>query len=1162
MLTRMTCPSCGTEVADGARYCWSCGQSLATTSDERRVVTVLFADLVGFTTMSETLDPEQVKRFVDRAFERLVADVVAFGGRVDKIIGDAIVALFGAPTAHEDDAERAVRAALRMQQTLATYAAETGMGVRMRIGVNSGEVLVGALRAGGDYTAMGDVVNTASRLQTSADPGSVLVGESTFASTKDVIVYESCGALVARGREQPVNVWVAKEALLPPGYRPRRSRSPLFGRESELSMLENAVSLSIRHQRSQLVLLLGDAGVGKSRLASEIAPLVRGQWPDAVVLNGRCVPYGEANPWWPIADALRNGIGLSLAEPLDRARAETVAVVARVLGADDPRVESVVNGVLHLMGYDGPLRGLDPGRARSEATGALMVAMEAWVRQQPVVIRIADLHWADDVVLELIDELSTQLARSAFVLVGTARRGLLGRWSPRAGPHNTLVLNLDPLDRSAADALVDSLAPAELPGHVRDMLLDRSGGNPLYLEELITLVGDGEQVSSVTDLELPDTLRGLIAARIDALAVDEQHTLEDAAVWGESGPLEALERLGQATRDAVGVAEVVERLEAKEVLNFDGDSWAFRSDLVREVAYARLTKLDRLKRHNGIAAYLDGVARGRFVDDAYVDILARHFSEAARLANELGADAHVPDDLTERALRWLGEAARRAERSAAWPLAERLHDQALGLSSASDPAELEHLLGRAVARKEMWKFDDARDDAARAWSLAERDDDEAQAAAALLVLGEVEARSGAPEVANRILSDAIQRFDQLADVKGRAEARRLMGMAAVFHQDYAAAEPSAFGALEDFRAVGDRRGEAWALQNLAWISFATGRIAEAEARLVDASDAFRDIGDVGGRSWTDGLMAFIRFFQGRTDDAYALAGEALREAERRADRWGQGMMLIVLAAVDLWRGHTARAEEMAQRSVALLRSLNDTVGLQQAIALRSRALLMQGRIAESRAAIDDTDNGTPGNGLTDLLGLSASVLVGNLDLARSKLDAVESPRDDLLSASPAEADTFVALSLLQLDRADEAEVFLDKAFAADQGSCFALSIRALLDATRGDRDDITAIVARLDEDERATYLDRSYARMAAALVSEEPAPILAELDAILAATGDELAKATAALAAANALRSTGGEAGRRASADAARRWAEIGVDPVGWRQLFARIADPTGSRPG
>ncbi len=598
------------------------------------------------------------------------------------------------------------------------------------------------------------------------------------------------------------------------------------------------------------------------------------------------------------------------------------------------------------------------------------------------------------------------------------------------------------------------------------------------------------------------------------------------------------------------------------MLTFDGDNWAFRSDLVREVAYARLTKLDRLRRHNGIAAYLDGASNGDFVDDGFVDIVARHFSEAARLANELGSDAHVPDDLTERALRWLGEAARRAERSAAWPLAERLHDQALDLSGDSDRLELEHLLGRAVARKELWKFDDARDDAARAWSLAERDDDAPQAAAALLVLGEVEARGGAPEVANRILSDAIERFDEQGDVKGRAEARRLMGMAAVFHQDYAAAEGPALGALEDFRAVGDRRGEAWALQNLAWVSFATGRIAEAEARLVEASVAFGDIGDMGGRSWTDGLMAFIRFFQGRTEEAYELATGALREAERRADRWGQGMMLIVLAAVDLWRGHTRRAEEMAQRSVALLRSLNDTVGLQQAIALRSRALLMQGRIAESRAAIDDTENGSSGSNLTDLLGLSAAVLVGDIDLIQSKLDAVESPRDDLFSASPAEADTFVALALVQLDHPDEAEVFLDKAFASDEGSCFARSVGALLSAVRGDRDAVAASMARLDDDERATYLDRSYVRIAAALVSDDPTPLLSEVDAILAPTGDELAKAMAALAAANAHRSAGGELARRASTDAARRWAEIGVDPVGWRRLFARIADPTGSDPG
>src|SRR3954469_17470641 len=208
----MVCPSCAQPVPGGARFCPSCGHALGTQrAEERRVVSVVFADLVGYTAMAEGLDPEQVKNLVDGCFERLVADVVAFGGRVDKIIGDAIVALFGAPVAHEDDAERAVRAALRMQGTLRAYADSLALGVQMRIGVNTGEVLVGALRAGGDYTAMGDVVDTASRLQTAAQPGQVLVGPATVAATRQVVQYRSLGSVVVRGREEPVEICVAEE---------------------------------------------------------------------------------------------------------------------------------------------------------------------------------------------------------------------------------------------------------------------------------------------------------------------------------------------------------------------------------------------------------------------------------------------------------------------------------------------------------------------------------------------------------------------------------------------------------------------------------------------------------------------------------------------------------------------------------------------------------------------------------------------------------------------------------------------------------------------------------------------------------------------------------------------------------------------------------------
>ena len=263
----MRCPSCGETAPAGARFCPACGHVLAPPrGDERRIATVLFADLVGFTTVAEALDPEQVKNLVDDLFERLGADVTAFGGRVDKVVGDALVALFGAPTAHEDDAERAVRAALRMQETMAALRATRGNGIQLRIGVNTGEVLTGALRAGGDYTAMGDVVNTAARLQAAAPPGGVAVGPATHAATEGVIRYELIGDVSVKGREESVRACLAIEAVAPPGRRPRRHRSELIGRETELSLLLDSLRLCDRHDRPLCVVIEGEAGVGKSRL--------------------------------------------------------------------------------------------------------------------------------------------------------------------------------------------------------------------------------------------------------------------------------------------------------------------------------------------------------------------------------------------------------------------------------------------------------------------------------------------------------------------------------------------------------------------------------------------------------------------------------------------------------------------------------------------------------------------------------------------------------------------------------------------------------------------------------------------------------------------------------------------------------------------------------
>ena len=617
----VTCPSCRAEVPAGARFCADCGQDLRLRGDERRIVTVLFADLVGYTTLSETRDPEHVKNLIDGCFERLVADIDAFGGRVDKIIGDAIVALFGAPIAHEDDAERAVRAALRMQETLAEHTAELDVDIRMRVGVNTGEVLVGALRAGGDYTAMGDVVNTANRLQAAAAAG------RGARRSGDLRRHPSHGPLRDAGADRGQGPRGARAGVAGRRRRrparatdPERNRARLIGREAELGLLCHSVENAIGNARASLLLLLGEAGVGKSRLAEELASHAEEQH-NALILEGRCVPYGEANIWWPVADALRHGAGIRSSDPTDKAieLARTSVCIALGEDATSAEVDRVHQGLLYLMGFDSELRAIDPARAREEATSAVVTYAERFSAHRPVVVVLSDLHWADDLVLELVDTLLDRLSSRKFVVLATARQAVEERWHPPHGRHNLVVLTLDPLTADAAEALLCELAGADLGAGLAKELLDRSGGNPFFLEELVTLLSDAGMVGMPghTDheghVDLPDTLRGLVAARLDGLTVDERRVLDDCAVLGRRGQMMAIEVMAGKHLGIKNVRPILESLEAKELLVLsgtgDGEKWTFRSDLVREVAYSTLTKSDRARSHFGIAT-LDGGARG------------------------------------------------------------------------------------------------------------------------------------------------------------------------------------------------------------------------------------------------------------------------------------------------------------------------------------------------------------------------------------------------------------------------------------------------------------------------------------------------------------------------------------------------------------------------
>ncbi len=1143
-------------------------------------MTILFADLVGYTSLSETMDPEHVKNLVDGCFERLVADIDAFGGRVDKIIGDAIVALFGAPTAHEDDAERAVRAALRMQETLEQASTELGVDIRMRVGVNTGEVLVGALRAGGDYTAMGDVVNTASRLQTSAEPGDVLVGPATFAATRRTVRYEALEPIEAKGREALVPAWRADAAVAPPGYRPERNRARLVGREPELGLLCHSVENAIRNTRGQLLLLLGEAGVGKSRLAEELASHAEGEH-NALILEGRCVPYGEANIWWPVADALRHGAGIRSSDPADKAveLVRTSVAIALGEGAGAAEVERIHQGLLYLMGYDSELRGIDPARAREEATAAVVTYAERFSMHRPVVVVLSDLHWADDLVLDLVDTLLERLASRRFVVLATARQVIEERWHPPHGRHNLVVLTLDPLTSDSAALLLQELAGPELGPELCAALLDRSGGNPFFLEELVTLLSDAGMVNAegiarpATDrVELPDTLRGLVAARLDGLTTDERRVLDDCAVLGRRGLLEAIVVMAGKHLGIDNVRPILESLEAKELLVLTGtgkdEMWSFRSDLVREVSYGTLTKTDRARSHFGIATWME--AHEDVERDAVVDRITYHYVRAAELIHEMGSVDGLPRDLDERALVWIERAAARATQSEIPMVAERLYAEGLRLLGGSHgPRHRAFLTGRAKALAGLRDIAPARADALAAVEESRQAGDEGRAdlGRALLVLADIEQKESAWAASEDALAEAGRVFADIGEPSGEAEVLRLRGFAALFRHEYAAATELLEQALAGFEALDDRRGVAWARQNLAWCAFYAGRAEEAEHLLRKAAATFEEIGDQGGLGWARGLLAWTRFQQGHTTEAGEMADRSLAD-RRGGDRWAYGMMLVLAGSVRLWTGRTLSAIERLGEARELFEGINEDFGHSQASAVLGRALVLAGRVDEGLAMVATLGQpgGTP---LTEreyvvsmMAGLAATVQVGDVERSERLLT--------ILPAGPFDGDDG---ELIVGDTERTASVGLHRLQSGDVAGAIAVlgslsrrllpeidpnleSALALAHAAEGSIDAALREADAVDAHERASYLDRITAGIARALAlarNNDIAAATASFDQVRAAadaTEDRVSQALVRLADATAASARGEADAAQRLSDANGRLAELGLTDTAWRQAY------------
>ncbi len=649
----LACASCGTLNAGGVKFCGECGTPLTVDgaapagvsaessprAAERRLVSVLFADLVGFTTVSEGRDAEETRELLSRYFDTSRAIVERYGGTVEKFIGDAVMAVWGTPTATEDDAERAVRAGL----DLVAAVPELDPALSARAGVLTGEAAV-TLGAEGQGMVAGDLVNTASRIQSEAEPGTVLVGETTKRATEAAIAYATAGEHELKGKAEPVPLWRALRvtagrggALKSVGVEP-----PFVGRDRELRLVKELFHASADERRAQLVSVTGIAGIGKSRLGWEFFKYMDGLEEGVWWHRGRCLAYGEGVVFWALAEMVRMRAGITEGEEPASATSRLRASVGEFVTDDEER-RFVEPRLLHLLGLED-----SAARGKEELFGAWRLFFERMAEQGPVALLFEDLQWADAGLVEFISHL-LEWARQQPIFVLCLARPELQANHPEfgQGSHQT-TLSLAPLSEPSMRELLDGFVPG-LPDDLRERILARSEGVPLYAVETVRMLVDRgllvEQdgayrlVGEVAELEVPETLQGLIAARLDGLAAEERRLLQDASVLGKTFTKEALAELSGVTEAQLD--PLLAGLVRKEVLGVQADprspergQYGFLQDLVRRVAYETLARRDRKTRHLAAAKQLQqsfGAA-----EQEIVEVVAAHYLDCVRGSGRCG----------------------------------------------------------------------------------------------------------------------------------------------------------------------------------------------------------------------------------------------------------------------------------------------------------------------------------------------------------------------------------------------------------------------------------------------------------------------------------------------------------------------------------------------
>jgi class 3 adenylate cyclase/tetratricopeptide (TPR) repeat protein len=888
----------------------------AASGAERRLVSVLFADLVGFTSLSEHRDPEEVRDLLSRYFERCRSLIERYGGTVEKFIGDAVMAVWGTPVAREDDAERAVRAALALTSAVALLGDEVGMpDLRVRAGVLTGNaaVDVGATSEG---MVLGDTVNTASRLQSIAAPGTVLVDDVTRRASEAAIAYEDAGEHTVKGRDQAVHAWTALQVVAGTGGARRGAglEAPFVGRERELAQVTDSFEESAEHRRARLVTVVGEAGSGKSRLLWEFFKYLDGVERVVRWHEGRCLSYGDGVAYWALAEMVRARAGIAEEEAPETARAKLDDAVAQCV-TDERERQLVVPRVAHLLGLE---QRTAPDRA--DLFSGWRLFFERMSESAPVVLVFEDLQWADSGLLEFIDYLLEWSADHPLFVLALGRPRLLGSrpaWADTA-------ISLQPLQDTAMRQLLEGLVPG-LPQELAAQVLARAEGVPLYAVETVRmlldrglLTQDGSRyrvAGDVGELDVPETLHALAAARLDGLTPSERGLLQDASVFGQSFTPAGIAALSDRPREEV--TEILDGLVAKQVLGFNDDrlssergQYHFLQGLLRTTAYGTLSRRDRKSLHLAAARHLQEA----WGDEApeLAEVLAAHFLEAA------AADPEATDAprIRAAACETLADAGRRALSLALGGEAQRAFDHAANL--AEDDRTRAELLDRAGRAAQLnADQESAQQRLERAVDLFEALGDRAAAARSLATLAQTLFWEDHLEEAIELLRRAVAGLDERSAERAGvlAELSRFLA----FKNQFDEAVRTADEALSIAEPLQDWSTVVRAFNTMAQVRMRNGRIEESMAfreRALKLALA-HDLTEHALRTYNnlaDGPLQLDRFQEARD-----LAEPGLALAQARGDRsWEQVLRLMISASsVGLGRWDDTLEAERANPSELL-----------------------------------------------------------------------------------------------------------------------------------------------------------------------------------------------------------------------------------------------------